>query len=56
MKDYYGSGAFFNNIDEWGTYDNCVSGRTPTLPLPTPEQEKTLTTRAQSRGPGGAAS
>ncbi|MFL5340981.1 MAG: DUF1553 domain-containing protein [Gemmataceae bacterium] len=42
MKDYYALGAFFNSIDEWGTYDNSAFRPTPTLPLPTPEQEKTL--------------
>jgi mono/diheme cytochrome c family protein len=42
MKDYYGLGAFFNSIDEWGTYDNAHFRPTPTLPLPTAEQEKTL--------------
>ncbi len=42
MKDYYGLGAFFNSIDEWGTYDNSHFRPTPALPLPTPEQEKTL--------------
>jgi hypothetical protein len=42
MRDYYGLGAFFNSIDEWGTYDNSTFRPTPTLPLPTPEQERTL--------------
>jgi hypothetical protein len=42
MKDYYGLGAFFNSIDEWGTYDNSAFRPTPTLPLPTPGQERTL--------------
>jgi Protein of unknown function (DUF1549)/Concanavalin A-like lectin/glucanases superfamily/Planctomycete cytochrome C len=41
-KDYYGLGAFFNNIDEWGTYDHSPFRPTPTLLLPTPDQEKTL--------------
>ena len=36
MKDYYGLGAFFNSIDEWGTYDNSHLPPTPTLLLPTP--------------------
>jgi hypothetical protein len=47
MKDYYGLGAFFNSIDEWGTYDNPYFRPTPTLQLPTPEQEKTLATLEQ---------
>jgi hypothetical protein len=47
MKDYYGLGAFFNNIDEWGTYDSAAFRPTPTLDLPTPEQERALTARAK---------
>src|SRR5260370_28643245 len=47
MKDYYALGAFFNNIDEWGTYDNSAFRPTPTLGLPTPEQEKTLAAQAE---------
>jgi mono/diheme cytochrome c family protein len=42
QKDYYALGAFFNSIDEWGTYDNSVYRPTPTLALPTPEQEQAL--------------
>src|SRR5262249_59802193 len=42
MKDYYGLGAFFNSIDEWGTYDSAAFRPTPTLPLPTPDQERAL--------------
>ena len=41
MKDYYGLGAFFNSIDEWGTYNHAEFRPTPTLPLPTPGQETT---------------
>jgi hypothetical protein len=40
IKDYYALGAFFNSIDEWGTYDNSRFRPTPSLLLPTPEQEK----------------
>jgi hypothetical protein len=40
QRDYYSLGAFFNSIDEWGTYDSSAFRPTPTLPLPTPEQEK----------------
>ncbi|HEV3494841.1 MAG TPA: DUF1549 domain-containing protein, partial [Actinomycetes bacterium] len=47
MKDYYGLGAFFNSIDEWGTYDNSAFRPTPTLPLPTPEQERALAAGAR---------
>jgi hypothetical protein len=42
MRDYYSLGAFFNSIDEWGTYDSSAFRPTPTLPLPTPEQEKQI--------------
>jgi mono/diheme cytochrome c family protein len=42
MKDYYGLGAFFNSIDEWGTYDSAAFRPTPALPLPTPGQERAL--------------
>jgi hypothetical protein len=48
MKDYYGLGAFFNSIDEWGTYDNSTYRPTPTLPLPTPQQERDLAARAKT--------
>ena len=42
MKDYYGLGAFFNSIDEWGTYDSAGFRPTPALPLPRTEQERSL--------------
>ncbi|MGE3819382.1 MAG: DUF1549 domain-containing protein, partial [Isosphaeraceae bacterium] len=42
MTDYYGLGAFFNNIDEWGTYDSAAFRPSPTLALPTPEQERSI--------------
>jgi hypothetical protein len=42
MKDYYSLGAFFNSIDEWGTYDSAAFRPTPTLPLPTPDQDRAL--------------
>jgi hypothetical protein len=47
MKDYYGLGAFFNSIDEWGTYDSAAFRPTPTLPLPTPDQERALAAAAK---------
>ncbi len=47
MKDYYGLGAFFNSIDEWGTYDNSAFRPTPVLPLPSPVQERTLAVHAR---------
>jgi hypothetical protein len=43
IKDYYGLGAFFNSIDEWGTYDNSQFRPTPTLLLPSAQQEKIQT-------------
>lgn len=42
MRDYYSLSAFFNNIDEWGTYDNSTFRPTPALALPTPAQEKEI--------------
>jgi hypothetical protein len=42
MKDYYSLGAFFNSIDEWGTYDSAAFRPTPALPLPSAEQERAL--------------
>src|SRR5262249_32651533 len=47
IKDYYGLGAFFNSIDEWGTYDKSQYRPTPTLLLPTTEQERTLAALAR---------
>lgn len=44
MRDYYALGAFFNSIDEWGTYDSTTFRATPTLLLPTPAQESGLAT------------
>jgi hypothetical protein len=46
QRDYYSLGAFFNSIDEWGTYDSSAFRPTPTLPLPTPAQEKAIAERA----------
>src|SRR5262249_47151445 len=42
MRDYYGLGAFFNSIDEWGLYDNPHFRPTPALLLPTPDQERRI--------------
>jgi hypothetical protein len=41
-RDYYQFTAFFNSIAENGLYDNPVKMPSPTLPLPTQEQEKRL--------------
>jgi hypothetical protein len=46
MSDYYALGAFFNNIDEWGTYDSASYRPSPTLTLPTPAQEQAIAERA----------
>jgi hypothetical protein len=42
MKDYYSLAAFFGSIDEWGTYNDANFRPTPTLLLPTPEQDRQL--------------
>lgn len=42
QRDYYALSAFFNSIDEYGLYDRADIVPTPTLLLPTPEQEKAL--------------
>src|SRR5262249_47619837 len=47
QREYYSLGAFFNSIDEWGTYDNSRFRPTPTMPLPTPEQGKRLAELAE---------
>jgi hypothetical protein len=47
QKDYYALGAFFNSIDEWGTYDNSIYRPTPSLMLPTPQQERDLAEQAK---------
>jgi hypothetical protein len=40
QRDYYAFHSFFNNIDEYGLYDAASRVPTPTLLLPTPDQEK----------------
>ena len=43
QKDYYQLFAFFNNLDDAGMYSHFTAATpTPTLPLPTPKQEKQL--------------
>ncbi len=42
MRDYYSLMAFFNSIDENGMYDHASKVPTPSLLLPTPEQEAQL--------------
>ena len=41
-RDYYSLSAFFNSIDEHGLYDRADIVPSPSLLLPTPEQEKAL--------------
>ena len=42
QREFYQLTAFFDNIDEWGTYHDSSRVPTPSLLLPTPEQEKRL--------------
>jgi hypothetical protein len=42
MRDYYSLSAFFNSIDEYGMYDRTEKVPSPSLLLPTPEQESQL--------------
>ncbi len=44
MRDYYSLSAFFNSIDENGMYDNAAKVPSPSLLLPTEQQEKHLAT------------
>jgi hypothetical protein len=42
QRDYYSLAAFFNSIDENGLYDNASKTPSPSLLLPTAEQEQQL--------------
>src|SRR5581483_3839597 len=42
QRDYYALSAFFNSIDEYGLYDRADIVPTPSLLLPTPEQQREL--------------
>ena len=42
QRDFYGLSAFFNSIDEHGLYDSGSITPTPSVLLPTPDQEKSL--------------
>ena len=42
MRDYYSLSAFFNSIDENGMYDRTEKVPSPSLLLPTPDQEAQL--------------
>ncbi len=43
QRDYYSLFAFFNSIDEWGLYNDTAHVPTPSLLLPTPEQQRAIT-------------
>jgi hypothetical protein len=42
QRDYYAFSGFFNSIDEYGLYDRADIVPSPSLLLPTPEQERRL--------------
>ncbi len=42
QRDYYSLGAFFNSIDEYGLYNDTAHVPTPSLLLPTAEQERAM--------------
>src|SRR5207244_1720901 len=42
QRDYYALAAFFNSIDEYGLYDRADIVPSPSVLLPTPEQEREL--------------
>jgi Protein of unknown function (DUF1553)/Protein of unknown function (DUF1549)/Concanavalin A-like lectin/glucanases superfamily/Planctomycete cytochrome C len=48
QRDYYSLSAFFNSIDEYGTYDTTTHVPTPSILLPTSEQEKALNETAKA--------
>ena len=50
QRDYYSLGAFFNSIDECGTYNDAEHVPTPSILLPTYEQETAMTATAQEVG------
>jgi hypothetical protein len=50
QRDYYAFSAFFNNIDEYGLYDRADIVPSPSLLLPTPEQEKQETAAREAVG------
>ena len=49
QRDYYSLSAFFNSIDEYGLYDDSAHVPTPSLLLPTPEEEKQMRATARAR-------
>jgi hypothetical protein len=48
QRDYYSLGAFFNSIDEYGTYNDSTHVPTPSVLLPNAEQEKKMESTAAS--------
>lgn len=46
QRDYYSLSAFFNSIDEYGLYNDTAHVPTPSLLLPTEEQEKAINATA----------
>ncbi len=42
MRDYYSLSAFFNSIDEYGLYDQAAKVPSPSMLLPSEEQEAAL--------------
>ena len=48
QRDYYSLSAFFNNIDEYGLYNDSARVPTPSMLLPNPAQETALNTTSNS--------
>lgn len=46
QRDYYGLGAFFNSIDEYGLYNDSARVPTPSLLLPNDSQAKAMAATA----------
>ena len=47
QREYYSLFAYFHSIDEWGMYNDSARVPTPSLLLPTPEQEAELLKRQE---------
>ena len=54
QRDYYSLSAFFNSIDENGMYDHAAKVPSPSLLLPTEEQEAQLDGGAREGRGGGS--
>ncbi len=46
QKDYYSLASFFNNIDEWGLYNDTEHVPTPSMLVPTSAQKKKISDTA----------